>query len=76
MKPGKYTSEFKLAKATKWVNMAALAAGGIMTAFSPDTPAYAILAAVVAMANAWTSSAYTRSRREVKAEEIRAGVAS
>lgn len=74
MKPGKHTSEYKLAKVTKWVNTGVLIAGGIMTALDPGTTAYAILAAIVAGANAWVSATYTKSRDRVKTAELKAGV--
>ena len=76
MKAGKHTSEYRLAKVTKWVNIVVAGAGGIMTAIDPETPAYAILAGIVAGSGAWVSATYTKARRDVKAEEIRAGVAT
>ncbi len=76
MKAGKHTSEYRLAKVTKWVNVLAAAAGGIMTAIDPETQAYAILAGLVVGANAWVSATYTKARRDVKTDEIRAGVAT
>lgn len=76
MKAGKHTSEYRLAKVTKWINIVALAAGGIMTAIDPETYVYAILAGIVAGANAWVSATYTKARRDVKTDEIRAGVAT
>ena len=73
MADGNKTSEFSLAKYTGIINMLIVVLGGVMTALQPDTIVYAILAAVLAAANAWVSSSYTKGRSIVKANETDAG---
>ena len=70
LKEGKDTSEHKLAKANGIITMVVTVLGGIMTALNPDSLAYVILAAVVAAANAWVSSGYSKSRAIVKSSAV------
>ena len=67
---GKDTSEHKMAVATKWINLVVVVLGGILSALHPDSVVYVILASVIAAANAFTSSAYTKGRSIVKANAL------